>query len=185
MSIWSVKYRIGRASSRQKERAPGVRPRSGSPSCEQDGSKAYCQGANTNNIATRRGGSNLIYRPAIAFWGNRRPFETETTAWVFIQRYRPLGKRSLIPRSTECSTLGAVEAHQNTPGHRSSTPFSIPQNPAPTDLSRVFDFSRIRCSISSESARPVRHNQECTRENRCSVAERLLELPCIHQRTAE
>ena len=41
----------------------------------------------------------------------------------------------------------SVEAHHNTPDHRSPTPFSIPQNPAPTDPRKVFDFSRIGCSI--------------------------------------
>ena len=45
--------------------------------------------------------------------------------------------RFQAPRTQNLLGDTSVEAHHNTPDHRSPTPFSIPQNPAPTDPRKV------------------------------------------------
>ena len=72
--------------------------------------------------------------------------------------------RLQAPRTQNQIGDTSVEAHQNTPDHRSSTPYSIPQNPAPTDPREVFDLDRNGCSNSIGLGVRFRRNLQALRE---------------------
>lgn len=55
--------------------------------------------------------------------------------------------RPRAPRTQNHLGGSSVATHPGTTDHRSSTPFLIPQNPAPPDPRKEFEFSRNGCSL--------------------------------------